>query len=146
MTENNLSQYRAIQMEIKDLSMRIKKFEDMGTPMVSDRVRGSSKHFPYIEKYYYVSGVDTEANNKRKKLISELQKKRSDKVEELLKMEQEIHDYIYTIPDSEVRQIFVFRYIDGLSQEEIGDKLHMDRSGVSRRITKYLGVVKTVSK
>jgi RNA polymerase sigma factor (sigma-70 family) len=146
MTENNLSQYRAIQKEIEDLSMRIKKFEDMGTPMVSDRVRGSSKHFPYIEKYYYVSGVDTEANNKRKKLISQLQKKRSDMIEELLKMEQEIHDYIYTIPDSEVRQIFVFRYIDGLSQEEIGDKLHMDRSGVSRRITKYLGLVHTGSK
>ncbi len=146
MTENDLSQYRAIQKEIEDLSLRIKKYEDMGTPMVADRVKGSSKHFPYIEKYYYVSGVDTEANNKRKRLILSLQRKRSDKVEELLKMENEIHDYIYTIPDSEVRQIFVFRYIDGLSQEEIGDKLHMDRSGVSRRITKYLGMEKVGSK
>ncbi len=146
MTEHELSQYRAIQKEIEDLSLRIKRFENMGTPMVSDRVKGSSRHFPYIEKYYYVSGVDTEANNKRKKLILELQKKRNDKVDELLKMENEIHDYIYTIPDSEIRQIFVFRYIDGLSQEEIGEKLHMDRSGVSKRITKYLGVAKARSK
>ncbi|HHV09251.1 MAG TPA: hypothetical protein GXX75_03095 [Clostridiales bacterium] len=146
MTEYELSQYRAIQREIEDLSLRIKKFENMGTPMVSDRVKGSSRHFPYIEKYYYVSGVDTEACNKRKKLILELQRKRNDKVEELLRMENEIHDYIYTIPDSEVRQIFVFRYIDGMSQEEIGEKLHMDRSGVSKRITKYLGVTKARSR
>ena len=54
-------------------------------------------------------------------------------------MECQIHDYIYTIADSEIRQIFIYRYVDGMSQEEIGMKLHMDRSGVSKRITKQLG-------
>ncbi|HWT74505.1 MAG TPA: hypothetical protein VN258_07265 [Mobilitalea sp.] len=139
MTEYELSQYRAIKNEIEDLSFRIKRLEEMGVPMVSDRVKGSSKHFPYIEKHFYITGVDTEANERRKKWINELQRKRNSKLEELLEMECQIHDYIYTIPDSEIRQIFIFRYVDGLSQEEIGMKLHMDRSGVSKRITKYLG-------
>lgn len=139
MTEYELIQYRAIKNEIEDLSFRIKKLEEMGVPMISDRVKGSSKHFPYIEKHFYITGVDTQANERRKKWIEELQRKRNSKLEELLEMECQIHDYIYTIPDSEIRLIFTLRYIDGLSQEEIGMKLHMDRSGVSKRITKYLG-------
>ena len=138
MTEQELSQYRAIKCEIEDLSNRIKRLEEKGVQMVADRVKGSSKHFPYIEKYYYITGVDAEEYDKRKILINELQKKRSKKLEELIEMESRIHDYIYMIPDSEIRQIFTFRFIDGLSQEEIGIKLHMDRSGVSKRITKYL--------
>ena len=146
MTEFELCQYRAIQKEIEDISLRINRFENMGTPMVSDRVKGSSKQFPYIAKHFYITGVDTEANEKRKRIIKELQKKRGEKLNELLSMECRIHDYIYTIPDSEIRQIFVFRYIDGLSQEEIGLKLHMDRSGVSKRITKYLGETKVKAK
>jgi DNA-directed RNA polymerase specialized sigma subunit len=139
MTENELNQYRAIKNEIEDLSFRIKRLEEMGVQMVTDRVKGSSKHFPYIEKHFYVTGVDTEANSTRKKWMNELQRKRNNKLEELLEMECKIHDYIYMIPDSEIRQIFTFRYIDGLSQEEIGLKLHMDRSGVSKRITRHLG-------
>lgn len=146
MTEYELSQYKAIKNEIEDLSFRIKRLEEMGVQMVSDRVKGSSKHFPYIEKHFYITGVDKEAEERRKKWISELQRKRNNKLEELLEMECRIHDYIYMIPDSEIRQIFVFRYIDGLSQEEIGLKLHMDRSGVSKRITKYLGAEKVKSK
>lgn len=142
MTEQELCQYRAIKYEIEDLSLRIKRLEEKGVQMVTDRVRGSSKHFPYIEKYFYITGPDPEENDKRKKLIAQLQLKRNRKLEELLEMENRIHDYIYMIPDSEIRQIFTFRYIDGLSQEEIGLKLHMDRSGVSKRITKYLEKVK----
>ncbi|MDF2846005.1 MAG: hypothetical protein K0R00_4431 [Herbinix sp.] len=88
--------------------------------------------------HIYISGVDTQANERRKKWIDELQRKRNQKLEELLEMECQIHDYIYTIADSEIRQIFIYRYVDGMSQEEIGMKLHMDRSGVSKRITKHL--------
>lgn len=138
MTEQELGQYRVIKNEIEDLSKRIKRLEENGVQMVSDRVKGSSKNFPYIEKYYYVTGVDSDEYEKRKALINQLQKKRNKKLVELLEMENRIHDYIYRIPDSEIRQIFMFRYIDGLSQEEIGMKLHMDRSGVSKRITRYL--------
>ena len=138
MKEQELSQYRAIKFEIEDLSSRIKMLEQKGIQIVSDRVKGSSKHFPYIEKYFYISGVDPEEEDNRQMLINELLRKRNKKLDELIEMESRIHDYIYMIPDSEIRQIFTFRYIDGLSQEEIGMKLHMDRSGVSKRITKYL--------
>ena len=141
MTERELNQYRAIKNEIEDLTFRIKQLEHMSKPLVTDRVKGSSKHFPYIEQHFYITGIDHEEYDKRQKWIKELQRKRNNKLAELLEMECMIHDYIYTIPDSEVRQIFIFRFIDGLSQEDIGQKLHMDRSGVSKRITKFIGVI-----
>jgi DNA-directed RNA polymerase specialized sigma subunit len=138
MTENELNQYRAIKNEIEDLSFRIKQLEQMAVQLTSDRVKGSSKNFPYIEQHFYVRGIDQEEYERRQKWIKELQRKRNNKLTELIEMECRIHDYIYTISDSEIRQIFIFRFIDGLSQEDIGQKLHMDRSGVSKRITKYV--------
>lgn len=138
MTENELNQYRAIKNEIEDITFRIKQLEQMKLSMVSDRVKGSSKHFPYLEQNFYIRGIDTEESEKRQRWIKELQRKRNQKLVELLEMESNIHDFIYTIPDSEIRQIFIFRFVDGLSQEDIGQKLHMDRSGVSKRITKYM--------
>lgn len=142
MTEHELNQYRAMKNEIDDLTFRIKQLEQMKAPMTSDRVRGSSKHFPYIEQHFYITGIDQEEYEKRQRWIKELQRKRNNKLAELIEMECSIHDYIYTIPDSEVRQIFIFRFVDGLSQEDIGQKLHMDRSGVSKRISKYMGVTR----
>ena len=139
MTENELNQYRAIKNEIEDLTFRIKQLEQTKGSMVSDRVKGSSKHFPYIEQYFYISGLDPEEQEIRLRRIREFQRKRNKKLSELIALESSIHDFIYTIPDSEIRQIFIFRFVDGLSQEDIGQKLHMDRSGVSKRITKYIG-------
>ncbi|MDF2945190.1 MAG: hypothetical protein K0S01_4048 [Herbinix sp.] len=138
MTENELNQYRAIKNEIEDLSFRIKQLEQKEVQMTTDRVKGSSKHFPYIEQHFYVTGIDQEEYDRRQNWIKELQRKRNNKLTELIEMECRIHDFIYTISDSEIRQIFIFRFIDGLSQEDIGQKLHMDRSGVSKRITKYV--------
>ena len=138
MTEAELNQYRAIKNEIEDLTFRIKQLEQMRAPMTSDCVKGSSKHFPYIEQRFFITGIDQEEYEKRKRWIKELQRKRNNKLAELIEMECSIHDFIYTIPDSEVRQIFIFRFVDGLSQEDIGQKLHMDRSGISKRITKYI--------
>lgn len=141
MTEYELNQYRAIKNEIDDLSFRIKQIENMKVQLTTDRVKGSSKHFPYIEQHFYVTGIDEEEYEHRKMMIRELQRKRNIKLTELIEMESKMHNFIYTIEDSEIRQIFIFRFIDGLSQEEIGQKLHMDRSGVSKRITKYITAV-----
>ena len=138
MTEQDLIQYRSIKNEIEDLTFRIKQLEQMKAPMVSDCVKGSSRHFPYIEQRFFITGIDKEEEAKRRRWIRELQRKRNRKLAELIEMECSIHDFIYTIPDSEIRQIFIFRFVDGLSQEDIGQKLHMDRSGVSKRISRYM--------
>lgn len=131
MTEFELSQYKAIQNEIDDLTFRIGEMEESGPKRHSTTVKGSLSVFPYIERHYTVITED-------KDMIKQLKHKRERKRLELLKKEHEIHDYIYSIPDSLIRQIFTMTFIDGKTQEEIGRKLHLDRSTVSKKISKYI--------
>lgn len=137
MTEKELSQYRAIKDEIDLLTKKINN-NNKEECIITDKVKGSSKHFPYIDRNFTITGIDLEKEYKNKEKISRLKQKREKKRTELIKKEEELHDFIYSISDSRDRQIFILRFIDGLSQKAIGSRLHIDQSVVSRRITKYL--------
>ena len=138
MTEAELMQYRLIKNEIDDLDFRIKQMDKQKDRLITDKVTGSSKEFPYTMQHFNVTGIDEEEHNLRIRKINELQRKRNKKLLELIEKETEMHDYIYSIHDSEIRQIFTMRFIDGLTQDDIGYKVHMDRSTVSKKISKYL--------
>lgn len=57
---------------------------------------------------------------------------------EQLKREcDEIEKYIESISDSQLRRIFRMRYIDGKSLFTIGNKVHLDKSNVSRKINYF---------
>jgi len=138
LTEAELMQYRLIKNEIDDLDFRIKQMDKQKDRLITDKVTGSSKEFPYTMQHFNVTGIDEEEHNLRIRKINELQRKRNKKLLELIEKETEMHDYIYSIHDSEIRQIFTMRFIDGLTQDDIGYKVHMDRSTVSKKISKYL--------
>ncbi len=138
MTEAELSQYRAIKLEIADLEARIKNLEHQKDGLIFDKVTGSMKDFPYTERRFTITGADPDEYKLRMRRIGELQRKRNLKLAELVQQESEMHDYIYSIPDSMTRQIFIMRFIDGLTQENIGQRLHIDRSVISRRINNYI--------
>lgn len=52
----------------------------------------------------------------------------------------EIEKYINTIDDSEMRQIIRLKHISGLTWDDIGTELNMDRRTVSRKYHKFLKV------
>lgn len=138
MTEAGLSEYRAIKLEIIDLDYRIKQLEKQKDKIITDKVTGSMRDFPYTQQHFNVTGVDLEEHDNRIRRINELQRKRRNKLADLIEKETEIHDYIYSISESEVRQIFTMRFIDGLDFEGIGKKLHLERTTVSKKMKKYL--------
>lgn len=133
LTEKELSQYRAIKDEIELLSRKINSY-DKKEDLVTDKVKGSSRDYPYIEQNYTITGIDV--RNTRK--LARLRRKREIKRDELIDKEAEIYDFIYSIPDSQLRQIFILRFIDGLEYNLIGRKLHLDRTTVAKKIKKYL--------
>ena len=51
---------------------------------------------------------------------------------------EETENWIESISDSQTRRIFRMYYLDGETQRKIGEKLHMDRSRISRKIDDYL--------
>ncbi len=137
MTEKELSQYKALKNEIADLNRRIAETKQAEI-VPFGTVKGSSKYFPYTPMTFHVAGIDPADATQRQEKVSELLRQREVQRDELLKKQIEIERYISGISDSTTRTIFRMYYIDGMTQEKIGDSLHMDRSVVSRKIAKQL--------
>jgi len=69
-----------------------------------------------------------------KEAVSILEKRLETCSNELLRIEQ----FIDRIKDSELRQIFEMRYIEGKKLREIAEAMNEDRSGIGKKITEYL--------
>ena len=62
---------------------------------------------------------------------------------QMRKMEKDCEEterWVESIPESQTRRIFRMRFIEGDTQQKIGEKLHMERSTVSKRIEAFLKV------
>lgn len=122
MSEKELSKYYWLKQEIENLDMRIKEF-DVGISSVNlDKlnVDGTAQYKSIQEK--------------RMELIEKFMNKRLEAIEEYLKIES----YIDSVNDSEIRVLLRYRYLDLLNWEQIGKKVFMDRTSVSKKIRKYL--------
>ena len=51
---------------------------------------------------------------------------------------EETERWIEAISESQTRRIFRMRFLEGKTQRKIGEKLHLDRSRISRKIDDYL--------
>lgn len=120
MTKKLLKQHRALKREMEELNIKI--FQEQ------EKEEMSKKDFPYIERY------DVEQEYIRKKLINEYNERKIKVEKETL----EIESFISSIPDAETRLIFQYSFIDGMKQREIAEKLHMERSSISKKITEIL--------
>lgn len=137
MTKEVLKQYRKLQIECLDLQGRIDAIENNpNETIVSDKVRGSSKYFPFTSRSFTIEGLGEDEEEHKKKL--ELKQALREKKKRILNLTKMIEDYIDTIQDSETRTIFRMHFFDGLSQEHIASKLMMAQSKVSERIKEQL--------
>ena len=120
MDKSVLNEYVKMQEEVKDLRKRklklereIKKIEEEGA--VSDVVRGGmggAEHFK-------VSGFPIPEHGRKKSLLKRRKALLEQKEEELLELMTKTEEYIDTIPQSDLRMIFRFRYIDGMEWSKV---------------------------
>lgn len=108
MTRNELVEYCDLKKEIEDLEKRIDKIHKL-SEMVSDTVQNGYKHRAVIY------GVDL----KRKRKLNMYENKLQEFYDKLFDEQNQIEDYIETIPQSNIRQIFRYRYIDGFNWLQI---------------------------
>lgn len=134
MTEKELKEYKSLCKEIESLDERIQRLEEKEVEVVAGKVKGSMKVFPYIETRIGVKMYSPEQIAAQHELIKVYQRRKAEVEEKKLEIEQ----YIDNIEDSQLRLIFQYRYIDGLKQREIADKLYLDRSRISRKVSDYL--------
>lgn len=115
-----LKQYKNIIEEIKNLKKRIKKIQRAQKKW--DSVKGSNPYFPYEENIITIEGygvVDPEELNRLHSLLQDRKKKCGE-------LKVQIEEFISKIPNSRIRCIFQYRYID-----------EMEWLPISRRVGGY---------
>lgn len=117
MTKEQLEEVFHIEKEIQDLERRITNYID-NPKTVKTKGTCSSATFPYTEQHYMVECA--EYNPKMYTLKAKLE---AFKVKLEIK-KQEIENYIETIPFSEIRQIFRYRYLDNKNWVQIAHEMN----------------------
>lgn len=117
MDKEKLKQLRYIRSEIEAIK---KQMSDLDYTVVTDKVRGSSSHFPYVQRSFTVEGIDYEEYNRK---VKRLQGKLNKRIDELMNLAEETNEFIKEIDDSLVRQIISLRYVSGLTWEQVAENI-----------------------
>lgn len=135
MIKKELETIKYLDSEIKACQMALERLE-LNTVTVSDKVKASNPEFPYQQISVNVTGgtmsMETRLEKaKQKRILMDTIEKRNATMTRL------IND-INQVEDPELRTILIQRYVNGLTYEEIGQMLKMDRSWVCRKVKKIL--------
>lgn len=132
--KQRLKKHKGNKERLKRLEEKIQDLCSTEAEEVMGKVRGSSKDFPYTEVRTSVLMADPYEQEKIDKQIRKAEAERM-----LLKADiDEVDEYIEAIGDSEIKEIFELTFVEGKKQREIGEKLNIDRSYVSKKIDEYL--------
>lgn len=127
--KEKLKQMRCVNSEIKVIENQIINLKPLSS---MDKVKGSTQEFPYIATSFSINGVDVDDYNKRtRRLKSKLVKKK----DELLKLKEEVQEFIDKIEDSNVRQIITLRYIESKSWNDIAEEVERGSGECVRKIS-----------
>ncbi|AEY67912.1 hypothetical protein [Clostridium sp. BNL1100] len=143
MIKEELSQIIKLKKEIKQLNEKLQElsYGDNET-IVTDKVRGSMAQFPYLPKSFTITG--------REEMSEECIKERNEigvririKTQSLMGKINKTYEFIESIEDSTVRQIMVYRYIDGLTWEQTGECMSYSWETVRKKHDKFLKTIPT---
>lgn len=113
-----------LKIEINELKNEINNLSEISATNMSGMPGGNKKSDP--TQQFLI---------KKQKLIEKLNKKLEIYIEELTRIE----NFIDSIEDAEIRAIARLRFIENWTWEDIGRKMHSDRSVCYRKIKKVLG-------
>lgn len=122
MTKEELEEVFHLPKEIKQIEERIDKIKNQ-SEMVSDVVQNGYK------RHAVIYGVDI----MRKYRIEKNENKLIEFKKKLVDKKQEIEDYIETVPFSEIRQIFRYRYLDNMNWVQVADAMNNEYKNKDRR-------------
>lgn len=124
MDKEKLKRYRRLLSELELLKRQLEKIEP---EFVMDSVNGSDTEFPYTQYKMHIEGYDLESYRKK---VARLNKRIVSKMNELVEEKDSLIEFIYNIEDSEIRQIFIHKYIDGMIWREIAKKMNYSETAI----------------
>ena len=130
--KEELQQFNDLKREKKLIEKQIMKLKTDSKNIEFDKVYGSSREFPYTKQSFNIQGIGDQEGYQRR--IDRRCKKLAAITEDISIKEEEIEEFIHSIPDSKTRQVFIYRYMLELSWREIARKMNYSESAVRFRI------------
>lgn len=107
------------------------RLEDV--PIVSGKVTGSSRDFPYIEEHMTIKMSEPKEATKLKDRIRDNEARRKVLLAEI----EDAEDFIERMPDGIDKRVFEMVFLDGENQRETADTVGITQGRVSQIISKY---------
>lgn len=138
MNKEILSQYQHIVNEIYELGIHIHKCEDALAKLIEegtviDKVSGGVGGI----QGFKIEGFPLAEYERRRRILQRKSDKYFSLQTELEELSYEIECDIEEIPNSRDRRIMRMVFLEGMTQQQVADEMFMDRSNVSRIISKY---------
>ena len=118
-----------IKLDIENIKEEINNIPSINSPNSSGMPSGSGTTSDLVLSYVL----------KKESLIERLNKKIEKYTEELVRIE----NIIDKIDDVEIRTIARMRYVQCMKWEDIGEKMHMERTTCSKKLNKYIKSMST---
>lgn len=134
MDKERLKKHKKNKDRLKRIDEKIEELCGREVQVVSGKVTGSSKDFPYTEVRTSVQMYEPYENDRINKRIREYEAERLVLLQEV----EEVDQYIEGIKDSEVREIFELSFVEGKKQREVADAIGYSRGRISQIISEYL--------
>ncbi len=112
-----------LKLDIENIKEEIRSIPVITSPQITGMPHGSELSSPIVS---YIL--------KKEELFERLNEKITKYTEELVRIET----IIDKIDDAEVKAIARMRLVQCLKWEEIGDKVHLDRTNCARKLKKYI--------
>lgn len=140
LTREYLATYVYLESEIKRMRRRITYYKTHPLQQEYGIVRGSMQHFPFTQCNFVVSGPKVKSTKERDQQISQLLVDLKGNEQLLGDMKLEIELYLESLPPEqiEMKHILALKYVDGMKDGEIAEKLNCDRSTVIKKIDRFL--------
>ncbi len=134
MDKQHLMEYQKLKREQELLARRMEALAARELPVITGKVKASSREFPYTEHRVSVQMDEPEAAER----IWRMQKIYRERQERVGQQMLEIEEFIDGIEDAETRQIFEMRFMEGRKLREIAQKMNRDRSGIGKKVNSFL--------
>lgn len=132
--KGRLKKHKKNKDRLKRIDEKIEELCGREVQVVSGKVTGSSKDFPYTEVRTSVQMYEPYENDRINKRIREYEAERLVLLQEV----EEVDQYIEEIKDSEVREIFENLYQEGISQRNVGKKVGYSQGRISQIVDDFL--------
>lgn len=141
-TKKDLENYIKLGKCIVENRKKLAHYSSKYPYAIHGRVNGSSSQYPYVKRTFTVDGGGFYSGgmNEEKRLqkIIELQEKIKSELQEYEDKKLEIEEFLLTLDDLDAKLLFTHIYVNGLSQEETGELIGLEQSGVSKKLGRYI--------